>query len=417
MIKKVAGITVLALGALLAGCVGGTGGGNSSEDGGEEGTISFIHWRGEDKAVFDELISKFEDENPDISVEMTIYPSEQYQSTAQTLLRDGSTGDVFTSFPGSQFDIINRAGLFEDLSDEGFLEKYNDELISVGQLDGQQLAVPLQLVFNQPVYNVGLFEELGLKPAANWEDFLSLCQDLQDAGYIPIAFPGSDIGPGQLMNSMVMNNAPNEDVFDQLMAGETSLTDDWWIDTLSQFQELDERGFLNQDSLGTNHSGAISLMANEQAAMLGSGSFAMASIKEMNPDLELGLLAPITTTEEEAEWEGIHTTTFMLAVNANSTKKGAAKKFVEFLSDVENAGTYANETGQHVTVEGVEYDSEELKSTIDWTERNTRFQPRFLITNADVEKAVLASIQAVLGGDSPEQAAENAQQIVDQHID
>lgn len=415
MIRKLACVSTFALGALLAGCVGGSGGDSSSENG-EEGTISFIHWRGEDKAVFDELISKFEEENPSINVDMTIYPSEQYQSTAQTTLRDGSTGDVFTSFPGSQLEIINKAGLFEDLSDEDFIDQYEPTLIESGQVDGKQLAVPLQLVFNQPVYNKGIFEELGLEPATNWEDFLALCEKLKEAGYTPIAFPGSDIGPGQFMNPMMMNNAPNEDIFDQLMEGEASLTDDWWVDTLAQFKELNDKGYLNKDSLGTNHSSAISQVANEEAAMLATGSHAMASIKEINPEIELGLLAPITTTEEEAKWEGIHTTTFMLAVNANSEKKEAAKKFVAFLSETENAEQYANETSQHVTVKDVEYDSEELTSTSEWIDRNTRFQPRFLIPNADVEKAVISSIHSVLGGKSPEEAAKEAQQIVEQNL-
>ena len=413
----------LAVASILAGCLGGpggstgNGGGSSEGSDGENTKISFIHWRGEDKAVFEELISQFEEENPNVDVEMTIYPSEQYQSTAQTLLRDGSTGDVFTSFPGSQFEIINQAGLFEDLSGEDFVDNYNEKMITFGQADGKQLALPLQLVFNQPVYNATLFKELGLDPnPKSWDEFLALCQALVDAGHTPIAFPGADIGPGQFMNTMMMNNAPEEDIFEKLMAGESKLTDEWWVKTLSQFKELNDKGYLNNGALGTNHTGAISMVANGEAAMLATGSFAMASIKDINPDLELGLIAPITVPAGQAEWEGIHTTTFMLAVNSKSTKKDAAKEFVSFLSEPEQAEKYANETSQHVTVSDVEYQSEELSSAAQWLEKNTRFQPRYLIPNADVEKAVIASIQSVIGGSDPKQAAEEAQQIVDQNI-
>lgn len=48
-------------------------------------------------------------------------------------------------------------------------------------------------------------------------------------------------------------------------------------------------------------------------------------------------------------------------------------------------------------------------------ERNTRFQPRFLITNAQIEDAVLSSIENVLGGEDPMAAAEAAQQIVEEN--
>lgn len=92
---------VLALSLLLTGCAGDSASDTSSEGAEDSTQISFIHWRGEDKAVLDDIIAQFEDENPDISVEMTIYPSEQYQATGQRLLQDGSTGDVFTSFPGA----------------------------------------------------------------------------------------------------------------------------------------------------------------------------------------------------------------------------------------------------------------------------------------------------------------------------
>lgn len=388
----------------------------SGTDDSDETVISFIHWRGEDAEVFDELIDKFESENPNIKVEMTIYPSEQYLSTAQTLLRDGGTGDVFAAFPGSQFQIINRAGLFTDLTNEPFVSNFTDNLIKAGQLDGKQLALPLQLVYNQPVYNVGLFEELGLTPPNDWEGFLALCETLKENGYIPIAFPGSDIGPGQFMNSMMMNNAPDEDIIAKVESGEAKFTDEWWVKTLSQFKELNDNGYFQADSLGTNHDGAIALFAQEKAAMLASGSYAMASVKEQNPDMKMNLLAPITVSADEAVFEGIHTTTFMLGVNAKSDKQEEAKKFIEFLSTPENATVYANKTGQHLTVKGVEYTSEELKNTAVWMEKNTRFQPRYLFENADIMNAATGSIQAVIGGVDPQKAAEDAQKIADENM-
>ncbi|RIW31890.1 extracellular solute-binding protein [Bacillus salacetis] len=399
---------VLMVSSFLAGCSSSE---SSSGDG--ETELSFIHWRGEDSDAFKELISRFEEENPDIKVEMTVYPSEKYQSTAQTLLRDGSTGDVFTAFPGSQFEVIKKAGLFEDLTGEDLVGNFNENLLEAGQDGDKQLALPLQLVYNQPVYNKTVFDELGLEPADDWEGFLELCETLKENGYTPIAFPGADIGPGQMMNPMMMNNAP-EGVFGELMDGETELTDEWWVKTLAQFQELMDKGYIGEDALGMKHEGAIAQVAQEEAAMLASGSYAMANIKELNPDLELGLLAPITVPADEAQFEGIHTTTFMLAVNSKSQHKEEAKKFIDFLSQPENAEYYANETGQFLTIPDINYESESLKAAADWMDKNTRFQPRYLIPDADVEKAVIASIQDVLGGESPETAAKNAQEIVNQ---
>lgn len=160
----------------------------------------------------------------------------------------------------------------------------------------------------------------------------------------------------------------------------------------------------------------MAMVASEEAAMLATGSYHMASLLNLNPDLELDLMAPITVEESEAQYEGINTATFMLAINSRSEKKEQAKEFIRFLSRPEIASQYANETGQHLTVNDVEYESEVLQNTAYWIdERTTRFQPRFLITNAQIEAAVLSSIENVLGGAEPMEAAEEAQQIVDEN--
>ena len=403
---------------ILSGCAGESGG-DGAESGGDSGDktkISFIHWRGEDKAVLDEIITEFESANPDITVEMNIYPSDQYQGTAQRMLADGATGDVFTSFPGAQFESIQSAGLFEDLSGEEFITNFDENLITVGQKDGKQYAVPYQLVFNMPVYNKGMFDELGLEAPKSWTEFQEMADTLLENGITPIAFPGADIGPNQFMNSMMMNNAPDEEIFAKLQSGEESLTNEWWVKTLEDFKLLADKGYIQENALGTNADAAMSMVANEESAMIATGAYHMASLLKLNPDLQLDLLAPITVEESEMVYEGINTATFMLAVNSKSEKKEQAKKFIEFLSQPEVASKYANETGQHLTVTDVTYESEALKNTAYWIdEKKTRFQPRFLITNAQIEAAVLSSIENVLGGEEPAAAAEAAQKIVDEN--
>ncbi|MFC0211729.1 ABC transporter substrate-binding protein [Paenibacillus chartarius] len=379
-------------------------------------TISFIHWRGEDVKSLTSIIEKFQTEHPNIKVDMQTMPSEQYQTGAQAKLQDGSVGDVFTSFPGAQFEALAKAGLFADLSGAPFLSSFNDTLIASGKKDGKQLAVPYQLVYNDPIYNVKLFEKLGLTPPKDWAGFLELCEKLKSAGLIPIAFAGADIGPGQFMNTMVMNNQPSDDIFTKVEAGQAKLTDEFWVKTLTQFKELNDKGYFQPNALGTKDAAAGALFQQEKAAILASGSYQLAQNKKANPNLEQKLLAPITVQAGQAKYEGVHTTTFMLAVNSKSKHPEEAKKFIEFLSRKDIAGQYANETGQNVTVKDVQYSSPELQVAAEWSGKKTIFQPRFSIANAENQKAVTNSIQAVLSGKSPEDAAKEAQAIVDQHI-
>ena len=378
--------------------------------------LSFIHWRGEDVEVLDRIIDKFEQAYPYIKVETQVFPSDQYQSTAQAKISDGSVGDVFAVFPGAQFEAIAKANLFTDLTNEPFVANFEPGLIAAGQKDGAQFALPYQLVYNIPIYNVALFEKYNVDIPKDWDSLLAALEVFKQAGITPIAFPGADIGPGQLMNAMVMNNAPDEAVFTKLEAGEAKLTEAWWVKTLSQFKELNDKGYLQKDAVGAKQDSSIALFVQEQAAILGTGSFHLAANKASNPNLKQGLIAPITVSEQDTVFEGIHTTTFMLAVNAKTKHEEEAKLFIDFLSKSDIASEYANGTGQNVTVKNVEYTTDELKIVSEWTSKKTRFQPRFTITNGEIQKAVVNSIQAVLSGVSAEQAAADAQAIVEQQL-
>ncbi len=381
-------------------------------------TLSFVHWRGEDKDAFDEIISRFNEKYPHIDVEQTIYTSEQYVSTAHTLLQDGEAGDVFTSFPGAQFQTIRKGDLFDDITNQSFVSKFNEALITAGLEDGVQYAVPFQMVYNQPVYNKKAFEKAGVDfegAMKDWDSWLDACQKLKDAGYVPIAFPGGDIGPGQFMNSMMMNLEPDEGIWARVLSGEAKITEDWWVKTLAHFNELNSKGYFNTSANSLKHQDGINMIASEEAAMLATGSYAISGILAKNPDLELGIISPNPASEGEKVWDGIHNATFLLGINKKSNHKEEAAMFIDFLTEKEIASYYANTTGQQLTLKDVEYTSKELMEIGEvWGPRKTRTQPRFFITDQDVQNAVLGSIQDVISGTEPQKAADNAQKLIDE---
>lgn len=428
--RKTMMLLLLAFMLVLSACGGGnnaepassnaggsnSGGGNSGGGGGgsnETVELSFLHWRTEDKEVFDQLIADFEAKNPNIKVTQTIIPSSDYTSLAQQKLLDGSTGDVFTVFPGSQFEALHRAGLMEDLTGKPVVDRFVPNLITKGAKDGKQYALPYHLVYNMPLINVDIFEKLDIERPRTWSQYLDVLETLKQNGYIPIAFPGADIGQGQLMNPMLMNENTDEEMFPKLMTGETKLTDEWFVNSLRKWQQLSQ--YFQPNSLGSNYEAAVTLFVTEQAAMLGTGSFHAALVLGQAPDMRLDMLPPITVEDEsQIVYEGVHNTTFMLAINAKSKKKEAAEKFLEFLAEKETAEYYANNTGQLGVVQGLEYSSKALQFETDFTQLNTRFLPRSTIPDKQIEDAITNAISAVISGSSPEDVAAEAQKIVDQ---
>lgn len=378
------------------------------------GDISFAHWRAEDTEVFDQLIAAFVEEHADATVTQDISPSNDYQSTALQKIRGGDVGDAFTAFRGAQFVQMASAGLFVDLSDAELVSRYIAEHITAGQSDGKQLGLPYQLVFNMPMVNEDILSEAGVSALPeDWDGWLSMCEQLKGAGFTPIAWPGGEPGnAGQLFNSMVMNNMPADDAMTGIEEGRYKVTEDWFLRTLEQYAELTP--YFQANSSGTAVEPAQLLFASGEAAMLATGSYHAAGVRALGGEFPLNLAAPITTTKDEAKYEGIYNATFILGVNSASQNQDGARAWLDFLSRPENAGTYANGTGQHVTVDGVEYTNADLEAMSPWLSRTTLLAPRFQFNNLDIRNAVEGACTKVVSGTPVEQAAEDAQQIVDQ---
>lgn len=381
-----------------------------------QGSISFAHWRGEDKAQFDAIIAEFVAQHSGVEVRQDISPSNDYNANALQQIRQGSVGDFFAAFRGAQFESMVKASLFVDLTKDGPTDAYVANLIGAGASDGKQYGYPYQLVFNMPLINVDMRTKAGFSEnPKDWAGFLALCDALKSSGVVPIAWPGGEAGnAGQLFNAMVMNEAPADDMCAQIEKGTMKVTDEWFLTVLRRYEEL--KPYFQPNATGTAVEPAQQMFASGQAAMLATGSYHMTSVRGLGATFPFDLIAPITTTADKAKYEGIHNATFILGVSSVSKNPSTAFALLKHLSDPKAAGEYANGTSQHVTVKDVVYTNADLLATSHWLERTTLLAPRFQFTNLDIRNAAEGAATAVVGGTSVEEAATAAQRIIDQRI-
>ena len=385
--------------------------------------ITFFHWRAEDKDVIADIIKDFTAKTG-IEVEQSIKNSNDYQSQALQDILDGKPADVFTAFRGAQFFNMAKANggsVWLDLSNQPFVKNYNKNLILPGQFDGKQLGLPYQLVFNMPVVNMDLLSSLKLTLPDNINDLQRFCQTVKAKGITPIAWPGGTRGnAGQLsMNGLVMNAFPSDDAFAKIDTGAAKVTDFWMVKALQEFKDVAADCF-GDNPLAVRDDGALADFATGKALMLATGTFSMGPALKLNPALKFGLYVPITTPlGQTPKWEGIYNATFIVGVNARQKdpkKQAAAIKFVDWLSQKDNASKYANGTSQHSTVLGVPYVKQELKDTGVWADKRVFLAPRFQFLNLDIRNAVEDAFLAVAGGKDAKTAAADAQAIIDQKL-
>lgn len=410
----------------LSACAGpgsGTRGGKTGSDketkldpSKASGEISFAHWRGEDKEAFAAIIDELKKKYPDVDVRQDISPSNDYQSNALAQIRQGSIGDLFASFRGAQLTSMKEAGLLVDLTATKIADKYEESLIAEGLVSGKTMALPYQLVYNQPITNEEILETVGMTDLPqDWDAFLALMEAIKAKGKVPIAWPGGEMGnAGQLFNAMIMNLAPAEDMCTKIETGELKCTDDWFVEMLRRYEQL--KTYFQDNATGTAVEPAEQMFASGDAALLATGSYHVAAVRELGAKFPIGMLAPITTAPGKAKYVGVHNATFALGVNTVSKNPNTAFALLELLSDPKMAGMYGDQTAQFVTVKGVQYENKDLSHLSEWVDKDTILAPRFQFNNLDIRNAAEGACIAVVGGKTPEEAAQEAQTIIDQQI-
>lgn len=328
---------------VCTGCAKGSDGETSSD---EASTVTLIHNMNEDSAInwLDACVEAFHEENPDIEIEIEVLSSDDYT----TLLRNKIAGDDIPDI--FMVEDINRnmefieADLCEELSQYSWLEENVKEtaLEAVVMEDGSIYNLPMTENCFQVTYNKDLFEAAGITEIPKtWSEFLNVCETLKNSGVDPIAAGFQEpwvLYCDEMCDSIVTTVRNDENNRLDLAAGTTT-----WVEDKGHFSEVltrlrERMQYTNADPFGTDWSSALNMLASGKAAMLLNGSYTMASVKEINPDCNLGIFPlPVTEDPEEALLP-IHASASGWCVYKDSEEKDAALKFVEFLSTSE-AGT------------------------------------------------------------------------------
>lgn len=105
-------------------------------------------------------------------------------SVLKTRLASGEMTDLLVYNSGSLLDALNPSEYFMDLSNQPFVEKYDDTYKDSVTVDGVVYGVPFAstqagaVMYYKPIY-----EELGLQVPHTWDEFISNCEKIKEAGY------------------------------------------------------------------------------------------------------------------------------------------------------------------------------------------------------------------------------------------
>lgn len=314
--------------------------------------------------VEEQIAAKFKEEYPHVTVRFVATPDAETAMFARIAANE--VPDIMNTYPA---ELVYRKmmddALFVDLTDHEMMKNVSEATLKLSEYNGKQYALPEAMSSYGVFYNKDIFEKHGLEPAANYPDFLALCQKLKDAGELPIVFyDKSASGVGQMAERLmgILDN-DSDALFRRVASGETDL-----IERQSEVRVLGEamlaiREFGQKDQMGTDQDQAIADFVAGRAAMFIGGTWNVATFMEINKDFNFAVF-PFPNPMGTGESLPVNIdTSYSVYTGCKNIEEAVA--FVAFHARPEIAQMYADVEGSPNIIKGVNYNIEPLKDLND----------------------------------------------------
>lgn len=349
-------LSLLLTAAVLAGTMAGA---NCMEVMAEEEIVLTIEL-GQDmktqnyQACNETLYAAFEAENPNIKIEEVLVPDAQFDNVVLTKLAAGEPSDIIVANRLSGETTFNSYVNFEDLSDQEFVNRLIDPEIvkdSDGVVRCYQAKYPNDGM--AVCYNKTLFEQYDIAVPKTWDEFLQVCQTLKDNGITPLYGPYKETWTFQILTTTAFGQLEALKIpgtFDKLNSGELKWSEvPEFTDVLNRAVELVDKGYFSSTILSDDFAATPSKMTSgEYGMMFGVNVFLN---DWQNDEYEFGVF-PISIVDDIEPCVAQSQVGGCLYIPKDAKNKDAAKKYIEFVSRVENVDLAQSEISYIPTVEG-----------------------------------------------------------------
>ena len=316
----------------------------SAEAGGESivsgpTELTFIFADGDEgaKASMNEIVNRFNEAYPDITV--TIEPGNggAYSEFLKTKDSVGEFPDIMEMRDTAMYV---RAGKLEPLSEE-----IQSMFLNTMKFDGQVYAVPLGGEnTNGIIYNKKYFDENGFTEPATYDEFITLCQAIKDKGDMaPLVVGGQDIWHmgfwfHKAYNDQVLSQ--DREFIKHCYDGSKDFSDPAIKATFEEMKTIMQ--FAQDGWTSTPDAQITTFLVSDMAAMMYSGTHMFSQIAQADPNFEMGWFA-VPSPDGKTRLVG-GAGVGGLAISAESAKdadkKAAGEAFIKFFYAPENYKVY-----------------------------------------------------------------------------
>jgi len=348
-------VTVVVIGLMFAGC---------SRD--EKTTLRIDTWENPSTTeALKTLNEKFMEANPDIEIELTTSPTDQFQQSNPLRIQAADV-DIWSGFGfaqkvqdfhGSGVELAAayqniEAGLVEPLDGQPFINNYKPgNVADLMSYNGHVYGVCMgSVVISGIFWNKDLFQKYGLEQPQTYDDLINASEVFMANDVTPFTAAGGPVWPIDMINvGFIGGLFPDANELERsLWTGGPGWEDPRYIEALSRYQRLMlnyyEPGFQTID-----YNPHIGRFATGTIAMLPDGIWQAnaieAAIADAGTDFDFGYMQVPASDNAEDNQAYYGKGDLMWFVHAKSEHKDAAIKWLAFISEPDNYQYFVNKVG------------------------------------------------------------------------
>ncbi|WP_207646322.1 extracellular solute-binding protein [Cellulosilyticum sp. I15G10I2] len=239
-------------------------------------------------------IKRFEDQYPEFQVDVTVMSNDAYKHYLKIRSATKEMPDVFSTWAGGSLkELVNTqfiVNLRDYMMQDQYLDRFMDKAIEMVDYEDGIWAVPVENVtLSLVIYNKDIFSKLQLSPPETYEEFLEVIKVLRSQHIIPLALANRTGWPGSMYYMYFVDRIGGSEVFKNAIerANHYTFEDAAFVEAGYKIQELIAKNAFPEgfNWLDEDNGDARSLIYNEEAAMILTGTWFLSKLNGAKPEL------------------------------------------------------------------------------------------------------------------------------------
>ena len=286
---------------------------------------------------FNQLITRFEAENPGVKVRWVDIPWAAMENKILTAVSAKTAPDVVNLNPGFASQLASRNAWLELDSrvPESIRQQYLPNIWKDSTLNGKSFGIPWYLTSRVTIYNKDLLQKAGIsQPPATYADLAQVAKSIKDKtgkyAFFVTVVPGDS---GEVLESFVQMGVELVDAQGKAAfntpKGKAAFQ--YWVDFYQQ-------GLMPKEALTQGHRRAIELYQAGETALLSSGAEFMDTIAKNAPSVAKASAAAPQITGDTGKK---NVAVMNIVIPRDTNNPDAALKFALFVTNTENQLAFA----------------------------------------------------------------------------